>query len=121
MGSKFGNGYGSIRMPNNGPLVGAHRVAYEVAHGAIPEGMCVLHTCDNPPCCNVEHLFLGTQKDNADDREAKGRGGQKKRPLCKNGHEWTDENTYTNPNTGRRRCRPCGTRYKREWKARTPA
>ena len=52
----------------------AHRVAWELVNGPIPEGMCVLHRCDNPPCCRVQHLFLGTRADNNADREAKGRG-----------------------------------------------
>ncbi len=52
----------------------AHRVAWKEANGQTPEGMQVLHTCDNPPCCNVEHLFLGTNAENASDMVAKGRG-----------------------------------------------
>jgi len=54
----------------------AHRVAWETAHGPIPDGLCVLHRCDNPPCVDVEHLFLGTRADNAADRNAKGRSSR---------------------------------------------
>lgn len=50
-----------------------HRVAWELAYGPIPSGMAVLHRCDNPPCCNAEHLFLGTQGDNVRDMVAKNR------------------------------------------------
>ncbi len=51
----------------------AHRIAYERANGPIPEGLRVLHRCDNPPCCNPNHLFVGTDADNMADKIAKGR------------------------------------------------
>ena len=47
---------------------GAHRVAYFIEHGSIPSGKLVLHRCDNPPCCNPQHLYLGEAKDNSRDR-----------------------------------------------------
>lgn len=53
----------------------AHRVSWVIHNGQIPPGMYVLHKCDNPPCVNPEHLFLGTLADNNHDRDAKGRGG----------------------------------------------
>ena len=54
----------------------AHRWAWEIFRGPVPDGLLVCHTCDNPPCCNPDHLFLGTPKDNAQDAVKKGRLGR---------------------------------------------
>lgn len=65
--------YGQFRLGKK--KVKAHRAAYELLIGPIPDGMRVLHRCDNPICCNAPaHHFVGTDADNAADREAKGRG-----------------------------------------------
>lgn len=64
-------GYGKTTI--DGRTVSAHRKAWIEAYGAIPDGLCVLHRCDNPPCFALDHLFLGTKGENADDKIAKGR------------------------------------------------
>lgn len=64
---------GYVRFEENGVRHLAHRYAWERANGPIPEGMCVCHTCDNPPCCRLEHLWLGTNVDNMADKARKKR------------------------------------------------
>jgi hypothetical protein len=71
-GSIRGKGYGQLTLPGR-VQVGAHRAAYEVYVGPVPEGMYVLHKCDVPLCCNPAHLFIGTPKDNMQDCVEKGR------------------------------------------------
>jgi hypothetical protein len=67
-------GYGRLRRGGRAAgITHTHRAAWELANGPIPDGLFVLHRCDNPPCCNVEHLFLGTLEDNTQDMLAKGR------------------------------------------------
>lgn len=58
----------------------AHRMAWVLANGPIPAGLFVCHRCDNKPCCNPAHLFVGTHQDNMADATAKGRMGPKPRP-----------------------------------------
>lgn len=73
--SKDTDGYGqsTIYEGDIQKRILAHRLAWMVAHGPIPDGLWVLHTCDNPSCCNPSHLFLGTVLDNKRDSIKKGR------------------------------------------------
>ncbi len=100
-------GYGRFRIGDQQLL--AHRVAWMLDTGElIPEGMCVLHHCDNPPCCNRRHLFLGTQADNMADCVKKGRmqHHQALKTHCPQRHLYDDANTYIT-STGERLCRAC--------------
>jgi HNH endonuclease/CENP-B N-terminal DNA-binding domain len=76
IGAKKNNGYGFLRIPglNGKPLDwGAHRISWSLHFGEIPKEKHVLHKCDNRSCVNPKHLFLGTNKDNVDDKMKKGR------------------------------------------------
>lgn len=70
-GSKFPNGYGQIKI--KGKMMGAHRFSWKLINSHIPEKMCICHICDNKICVNIEHLFLGTVKDNCLDKVSKKR------------------------------------------------
>jgi len=69
------DGYGWLNRKVNGKprSMTAHRYSWILAHGEPANGLHILHRCDNPPCCNPDHLFLGTHQDNMNDRVAKGR------------------------------------------------
>lgn len=89
-------GYGKFWL--NGKSVISSRVAWVIANGSIEDGLVVCHKCDNPSCCNPDHLFVGTNLDNVADRVAKGRCGRqpgeqhwtRRCPefLCKGDNHW---------------------------------
>jgi HNH endonuclease len=74
-GALFSNGYGHIGRKVDGVRreMLAHRFVFEQAHGPIPKGMVIMHTCDNRKCISLEHLRMGTQSENILDAVAKGR------------------------------------------------
>ncbi len=85
--SKFTAGYG--RTCHNGKEIGAHRLAYELFVGPIPRGLQIDHLCRVRPCCNPAHLEVVTSGENT----RRGKPFNQK-THCKNGHEYTPENTY---------------------------
>jgi hypothetical protein len=99
-------GYGLINR--EGPYIQAHRTAWMLLKGEIPTGLDVLHKCDIPQCVNPDHLFLGTDADNALDRASKGNGGITANGLkthCPKGHSYDELNTHWY--RGYRFCKPC--------------
>lgn len=101
-------GYGKFKNTT------AYRYSYELLVGPVPDRLHVLHRCDNPPCVNPAHLFVGTHQDNMRDKIAKGRGAKvwgralnrKLQTHCKWGHRFSPENTGRN-GRGHRYCRQC--------------
>ena len=88
-------------------------------NGAIPDGMVIMHTCDNPRCINVEHLTTGTQSENLADMRAKGRDRPpwRGKRMCRNGHPYDDANTLWVKGGKGRRCKTCHAAYMQRYRA----
>lgn len=115
VGASNPSGYGAISF--NGRQEGAHRVAYKLWVGSIPEGKIICHSCDNPPCCNINHLYAGTYSDNMQDMIWKGRGALQQRTHCPRGHELSGSNLVADKlRKEQRECLTCrkahGARYR---------
>jgi hypothetical protein len=117
-GCRTALGYGRFGIGKR--VVKAHRRAWELVNGAIPDGLWVLHKCDNPPCVNPSHLWLGTDAENQHDMSAKGRNHNTRKSRCPKGHEYSAENTLTTVR-GTRVCRTCKREANRLFKQQTRA
>ena len=110
-GARNAKGYGKVLRRSTNPdlptVQMAHRWAWIQAHGEIPEELLVRHKCDNPPCINVDHLELGTDEDNARDRDSRGRNFQVSKTHCPKGHPYSGDNLFVQATTGKRQCRTC--------------
>ena len=107
---KLFNGYG--RFSVHGKPDYSHRIAWQLASGKYPTGKQVLHTCDNPGCVKIDHLFLGTLRENMADRGAKNRQMNSQKFECRHGFKFS----YTA--TNKRTAKDCVTCQKqRQYKA----
>jgi hypothetical protein len=114
-GARQDKGYG-LFSPTHSRQVGAHRVAYELTTGQIPDGMVIDHLCRNPPCVNPAHLEPVTSRENLL-RGTTLAAANATKTHCDHGHEFTPENTRITKPEGKRICRTCA----REWMRRRRA
>lgn len=101
LGAKNNRGYGKLNI--KGKQVLAHRLSYEMSYGKIPDGLFILHTCDNAWCVRPTHLNIGNAKQNTGDMLKKNRQGRwMGKSSCKKGHPYDSKNSR-----GERACSIC--------------
>jgi hypothetical protein len=106
VGHKDRFGYGVMKIRSKPKL--AHRMIFEYFKSInIPDGMCVLHSCDHPWCVNPYHLRLGTHAENMKDLKIRKRNKLSLITHCKNGHEFSGRNLILRKSEGSRQCRAC--------------
>lgn len=106
-------GYGVVTL--SGQKVSANRYVWEQVYGPIPDGLWVLHKCDNRVCVNLDHLYLGTAADNANDMVERGRHWQQQKTHCPEGHP-----LVPHPKRARRWCPECNKAQQRRYNKKRP-
>lgn len=115
LGTKNSNGYGGVIRDRKRQL--AHRVSWELHNlMKIEDGMHACHSCDNRWCVNPHHIWIGTRSDNMMDCVSKGRHSKSKMTHCKNGHEFSSDNTRLEGTS--RRCITCKRIYDESYRQR---
>lgn len=116
LGGRITEGYGIYYPPGCGyDAMGAHRRAYELTVGPIPEGLVIDHLCRTPCCVRPDHLEAVTQRENTL-RGVSPAALNAKKVTCKRGHPFDDANTYLK--NGQRLCRECRVAATRAWRRR---